>query len=87
MLPPSRAKVTRAFGATIRALRQQRGMSQETLALDAEVSRRYMSSLEQGRHNPSIHLVCRLLAHLKTSWVTYGAEFETHLRSEKNNSE
>jgi transcriptional regulator with XRE-family HTH domain len=83
MQPPSRAGVMRAFGRTIRELRERTGISQEGLALEAAVSRRYMSGLEQGRHNPTLELVCRLMPALKTNFVTFAARFEAHLREEK----
>jgi len=69
---------------TIRILRRRQGVSQETLALDAKVSRRYMSSIEQGHHNPSVELICRLLSALKITWAVFGSEFDMHLKSEKN---
>jgi transcriptional regulator with XRE-family HTH domain len=87
MQPPSRAGVMRAFGKTIRELRLFAGISQERLALEAGVSRRYMSGLEQGRHNPTLELVCRLLPTLKISLLTFAEHFESHLRGEKTGSD
>jgi transcriptional regulator with XRE-family HTH domain len=84
MRAPGRARVRRAFGVTIRALRRQKNISQETLALDAKVSRRYMSSIEQGRHNLSVDLVDRLVSALKINWITFSTELEAHLKSNNN---
>lgn len=81
--PPGRAGVRRAFGKTIRDLRKRAGIAQETLALEANVSRRYMSGLEQGRHTPTLEVVCRLLATLKMNWAEFGRYFDIHLREEQ----
>jgi transcriptional regulator with XRE-family HTH domain len=44
----------RVFGERIRALRQDRGLSQERLAELAGVHRTYLSSLERGERNVSL---------------------------------
>ena len=44
----------RVFGERIRALRQNRGLSQERLAEMAGVHRTYLSSLERGERNVSL---------------------------------
>lgn len=44
----------RVFGERIRALRQERGLSQERLAELAGVHRTYLSSLERGERNVSL---------------------------------
>lgn len=41
-------------------IRKQRNITQEQLAVDLEVSRQTISSLEKGRYNPSILLAFRL---------------------------
>ena len=41
-------------------IRKQRGVRQEELALALEVSRQTISSLENGRYNPSILLAFRI---------------------------
>ena len=41
-------------------LRKQRGIKQEELAADMEVSRQTIGSLENGRYNPSIVLAIKL---------------------------
>lgn len=40
-----------ALGATIRTTRLNLGLSQETLAVDAEFDRSYMGGVERGEHN------------------------------------
>lgn len=41
-------------------IRKSRGIKQEELARDLEVSRQTISSLEKGRYNPSIQLAFKL---------------------------
>lgn len=48
------------FGETLRRHRQARGMSQERLAQDAEISTRHLSYLETGRSSPSKTMVLLL---------------------------
>jgi transcriptional regulator with XRE-family HTH domain len=44
----------------IRRLRVVRGLSQEVLAVDAEIDRTYVSRLERGLENPSVAVLERL---------------------------
>lgn len=48
------------IGKAIRALRSQKGVSQEKLALETGVGRRYMSDIENGRRNVSLEIVEKL---------------------------
>lgn len=41
-------------------IRKEKGIKQEELALDLEVSRQTISSLENGRYNPSIILAFKI---------------------------
>lgn len=41
-------------------IRKQRGLKQEDLAAELEVSRQTICSLENGRYNPSIQLAFKL---------------------------
>jgi transcriptional regulator with XRE-family HTH domain len=49
----------------IKALREQRGLSQETLAAKAGVSRGYLARLELGRHDPTVGTVEKLAKALR----------------------
>ena len=44
----------------LRARRKALGLSQEQLALDASVNRTFVSQIERGIGNPSLHTLCRL---------------------------
>jgi len=55
---PAKHPALRRLGARIRALRTERGLSQEALADIAKVGRSYMSGIERGVRNCStLHLV------------------------------
>lgn len=48
-------------------LRKQRGIKQEELANALEVSRQTISSLENGRYNPSIQLAFKIAKYFNMS--------------------
>ncbi len=48
------------FGASLREARLKLGISQEELAMKAEVDRTYVSGIERGRRNPSLLMMGRL---------------------------
>lgn len=48
------------FGRRLRAMRQERGLSQEQLAHIAQLDRTYVSSCEAGRRNATIKTITRL---------------------------
>jgi transcriptional regulator with XRE-family HTH domain len=49
-----------AFGTALRELRTERGMSQETLALEAGLNRGYYSGVERGKRNIALANVEKL---------------------------
>jgi transcriptional regulator with XRE-family HTH domain len=53
-----------AFGRTIRAIRDRRGLSQESLALQCGLDRTYISGIERGTRNPSLTNILRIAAAL-----------------------
>lgn len=53
-------KIQEKFGLVIRILRAEKGMSQEKLALDAEIDRTYISDIEKGDRNVSLEIIERL---------------------------
>lgn len=55
------------IGLTIRALRAQRNVSQEKLALETGIGRRYMSDIENGRRNVSLEIIEKLAAYFGMS--------------------
>jgi transcriptional regulator with XRE-family HTH domain len=53
-VPGVDSKLLRAFGLRVRSLREQVGLSQETLAERAGLHRTYVSSVERGQRNISL---------------------------------
>jgi transcriptional regulator with XRE-family HTH domain len=49
-----------AFAVVLRAVRLERGFSQEQLAARASVDRTFVGKLESGRHQPSLAVVFKL---------------------------
>jgi transcriptional regulator with XRE-family HTH domain len=58
---------TKAFGENLRRIRRKKGFSQEGLALDAQLNRSYLGSVERGERNISLINIVRLA---KTLGVT-----------------
>lgn len=52
------------LGENVRKARKAKGLSQEDLALEAEMKRSYVSDLERGTRNPSVRAVGRLASAL-----------------------
>jgi transcriptional regulator with XRE-family HTH domain len=48
------------FATNLRRLRHQKGLSQDDLAYEAEVSRSYLSQLEKGTYYASLKILGRL---------------------------
>jgi transcriptional regulator with XRE-family HTH domain len=49
-----------AFGAVLRDLRRERSLSQETLALESQLDRTFISLLERGLRQPSLTTILQL---------------------------
>ena len=46
--------INKQLGYRIRYLRQQKGLSIESLAFEAEINRNYLGDLERGTRNPTL---------------------------------
>ncbi|MEW5993450.1 MAG: helix-turn-helix transcriptional regulator [Candidatus Zixiibacteriota bacterium] len=55
----------------LRRLRVLRGISQEALAVDAEIDRTYVSRLERGLENPTIAVLARMASALDAEIVEF----------------
>lgn len=53
-------------GCLIKALRKQKGYTQEELANEIFVSQSYLRQIEQGRANPTVNLVAKITTYLET---------------------
>jgi transcriptional regulator with XRE-family HTH domain len=56
----SRMDLRETFARNLRRLRNAKGMSQDSLALDAGISRSYLSQIESGSYYVSIKIVGKL---------------------------
>lgn len=61
----SGAKLLKTFGRSVRNLRKQRSLSQETLAEACGLSRNYISDIERGVRNPGLLVNVALAKALK----------------------
>ena len=52
--------INKQLGARIRYLRQQKNLSIEELALEAEVNRNYLGDLERGTRNPTMAILAKI---------------------------
>lgn len=55
------------IGIEIVRLRNQKNVSQEKLALNANIDRRYMSDIENGRRNISVEILSKIAKALGTT--------------------
>jgi len=68
MLPDPAMRDWRAiFGRNVRKARQQRRLTQEQLAFDAEIDLTYVGGIERGRRNPSLIVMARIADALDVS--------------------
>lgn len=52
--------LVRLLGRNVREARQRKGLTQEALALEADMKRSYLSELEAGKRNPTVRALGRL---------------------------
>lgn len=56
-----------AFGKVLRAVRKEVGLTQEQLALAAEIDRTFVSLIERGERQPTVRMIFKLAAALDVS--------------------
>lgn len=57
--------LVRRLGENVRRERLRQGLTQDALAVEAGMRRSYLSDLERGVRNPSVHALGRLAMALK----------------------
>ena len=60
-------EVAKIFGEEIRKIRAEVGISQERLALEADVDRSFLSKMERGIRQPSLTVLLKLCRALEYS--------------------
>ena len=68
------------FGKVLREQRTARGISQEALALSADVDRTFVSQMERGIRQPTLTTLCKLSGALEIQPSTLVARVERMLR-------
>lgn len=68
--------IEQKFGKTVASLRKANGISQEKFALEAGVSPRYMTDVENGKRHVSIDIVEKIAKQLDLSISQLFAEVE-----------
>ncbi|WP_144939500.1 helix-turn-helix domain-containing protein [Pseudomonas alabamensis] len=69
-----------AFSKILRERRKQAGLTQEKLALEADVQRNYVSLIERGVHQPTINIIFKLAAALGCKASDLLADVEALIR-------
>ena len=69
-----------AFGDAIRAIRKERGISQEAFALKCGLDRSYYGAVERGERNVSLTNIIRIAEALQTPAATIFARAEASER-------
>lgn len=80
--PRNRRGLSRRFGAHLRSLRTERGLTQEALAERSDLSVDGIRRIERGAFSPSLETIGRLCAGLEVSLATMFASFELGRRKE-----
>jgi len=63
---PASPTAERAFGVILRAIRKERGLSQEALAFESGYHATYIGQLERGQKSPSLRTIVNLAGALRT---------------------
>jgi DNA-binding XRE family transcriptional regulator len=72
-----RANVNRlVLGRTLRAIREEKGLTQERVGYLAHLHRNYISDTELGKRNISWDALSQWVAALDVDWVTFGTVLE-----------
>ena len=64
VLDPAMQDWCAVLGRNVRKIRQQRRMTQEKLAFEAEIDLTYVGGIERGKRNPSLLVMARIAAAL-----------------------
>ncbi len=62
--------VNKQLGYRIRYLREEKGLSIEALALEADINRNYLGDLERGMRNPTVVVLNKIAKALEVDLST-----------------
>ncbi len=71
------------FSKVLKQVREQQGISQDDLAMRAELHHTYISLLERGLRQPSLHVVVKLAYALQIRPSEFLSMLESHFPDEK----
>ena len=71
------------LGMVLRALREDRGWTQEKLYLKTRIATPLISAVENGRRNPSFDTIERWLAGLGVTWEDFGSALHRAARGRR----
>ena len=74
MLDPAMRDWRKIVGKNVRKIRQERGMTQEKLAFEAELDLTYVGGIERGKRNPSLLVMARIAESLSVPLTNLLAE-------------
>jgi DNA-binding XRE family transcriptional regulator len=69
LLHPAMRDWRAIFGRNVRKLRQQRGLTQEQLAFEADIDLTYVGGIERAKRNPSLLVMARIADALSVSLI------------------
>ncbi len=78
------ASYQRLFGNAVKSRREELGISQEQLAESAKLHRTYISDIERGKRNISLHNLIFLIHSLDLSISDFFEEYATMLDKPEN---
>jgi transcriptional regulator with XRE-family HTH domain len=74
MLDPAMQDWRKIVGKNVRRIRQERGITQEKLAFEAEIDLTYVGGIERGKRNPSLLVMARIAKSLSVPLTNLLAE-------------
>jgi len=71
------------LGRALRQLRKEAGLTQERLAFVAQITKNYVSDVENGQRNPSYLVLVRWIAALGVDWRALALRLDSKTRMSK----
>lgn len=65
--PPSYKTLAQKFGERVRAIRESKGKTQIQVAIDVDINRGYLSEVENGHKEMTLHMMADLASYFDMS--------------------